>query len=983
MKTRWIPIQLPALLALGLSALALATSRAQIPRFVPERSISIAGDWQFQSDPKDAGLRERWFEKDLPNRLKLPGSLQAQGFGDEISPGTAWTGEIMDRSYFTEDRYAPYRQPGNVKFPFWLTPWKHYVGAVWYHREIIVPRSWKDERITLTLERCHWETSVWVDGQPVGSNDSLGTAHVFDLSRFLAPGTHRLALRVDNRVKIGVGINAHSVTDHTQGNWNGVVGNITLTATDPLHVADIQVHPQLANRSARVVLTLGNDTPRTLPAEVRIRAISTNTAARHIVPDFTARTELQPGLSTLEIVYPLGDKLLTWDEFDPALYQLEVTLRSLSTLWSYADSRRASFGMREFTADGTQFAVNGRKTFLRGTLECAIFPATGYPPTDLDSWKRIIRTCKAHGLNHIRFHSWCPPEAAFAAADELGFYFQVECGSWANSGSTIGDGHPIDHWLVAEADRILRAYGNHPSFAMLAYGNEPAGERQKEFLTRLVTSWKAKDNRRLYTGAAGWPILAANDYQNTPDPRIQAWGQGLKSRINALPPETVTDYRDFVARHKVPVVSHEIGQWCAYPNFDEIGKYNGFFSAGNFEIFRDHLRAKGMGGDAQSFLLASGKLQTLCYKEDIESALRTPGFGGFQLLDLHDFPGQGTALVGVLDAFWDSKGYVSAAEFSRFCGPIVPLVRLPQRVFTANQTLEADVELANFGPAPLQQAAFAWSLVDAKGAARASGMFDPADYPLGNGLKIGHLSVPFGEVQSAEKLTLVVSLGDPGKRGPATLEFITSTVRRAFGGADRIQNDWDIWVYPPAPDNTPGPNVLVADALNDAVFAHLDQGGDLLLMPPPARVAGDVQMGFSSIFWNTAWTRGQPPHTLGVLCDPQHPALAAFPTDSHSNWQWWDLVTTGAATVMDDLPNDLRPIVQVVDDWFKNRKLGLVFEARLSKGRVLYTSLDLRSNIDQRPVARQMLHSLLSYMGTAAFEPNQELTPQHLQVLLK
>ena len=93
---------------------------------------------------------------------------------------------------------------------------------------------------------------------------------------------------------------------------------------------------------------------------------------------------------------------------------------------------------------------------------------------------------------------------------------------------------------------------------------------------------------------------------------------------------------------------------------------------------------------ADSFLLASGKLQALCYKADIEAALRTKNFAGFQLLDLHDFPGQGSAIVGVLNPFWESKGYVTPQEYSEFCNSVVPLARMSKFVFNSGDTLKAD-----------------------------------------------------------------------------------------------------------------------------------------------------------------------------------------------------------------------------------------------------------------------------------------------------
>ncbi len=962
---------------------ARSLTSAAIPKR-PPIEISLAGDWNFQMDPRDQGIQEEWFNVKLPGVITLPGSLLAQGYGNPVTPKTEWTGSIQDKSYFTEPFYAPYRQPGNVKLPFWLTPRAHYVGASWYQKDVLISKDWERKHINLSFERSHWETTLWIDGNLVGNGDSLSTPHVYDVTRHLRPGNHRITLRVDNRVRIKVGENSHSISDHTQGNWNGVVGAITLSANDPLYIEDIQTYPDLASHTVRIHLSLVNETPRALPANVYIQANSTNLPARHGAPRFEGRTHLQPGPSSVDITYPLGENALLWDEFNPALYNLQVTLESASDLWSYMDSRQTTFGMRQVHSIGTQIAINGSPTFLRGTLECAIFPLTGYPPTDIDSWKRIIRTCKEYGLNHMRFHSWCPPEAAFTAADELGFYFQIECASWANSDSAIGDGQAIDRWITLEADRILKSYGNHPSFLMLAYGNEPAGKNQKQFLSKLVQSWKATDNRHLYTSAAGWPLIPESDFHSSPDPRIQAWGGELKSRINSHPPSTTADYTSFVKQQNKPIISHEIGQWCVYPNFREIPKYSGAYQARNFEIFRDHLQSKGMLDQADQFTQASGKLQALCYKEEIESALRTPGFGGFQLLDLHDFPGQGTALVGVLDPFWDSKGYISGEEFSRFCNSTVPLARLTKRVWTSADTFSAEIQLAHFGPAPLEGAKVYWHLIGPDKKPITSGEFDPRTYPVGNDNLVGAITLPLDAFTQPQQLKLVVGIGNTSPYGKGRVASTVSKTLKSLGLKEtRIENDWDIWVYPSEPLPATPANILITDKLNAAAIDHLNQGGDLLLLPPPNSIAGDVKMGFSPIFWNTAWTHGQAPHTLGILCDPKHPALASFPTDSHSNWQWWDLIQSGAATPMDALPDQLSPIVQVIDDWFQNRKLGLLFEARLGQGRVLFSSMDLQTQLDQRPVARQMRQSLLNYMASPAFNPNQELTPEHLRILTK
>jgi len=648
-----------------------------------------------------------------------------------------------------------------------------------------------------------------------------------------------------------------------------------------------------------------------------------------------------------------------WDEFSPFLYELELTLTARIDKKEHTDSRRVPFGMRDVQTEGTQITVNGRKIFLRGTLECCIFPLTGHPPTDIDSWKHIIQVCKDHGLNHIRFHSWCPPEAAFQAADEMGFYYQVECASWANQGASIGDGHPLDDWLYEEGDRIITAYGNHPSFLLMAYGNEPSGEFV-DYLEKWVDHWKEKDPRRLHTSAAGWPSIPQNQFQNTPMPRIQDWGAGLNSRINSQPPETTTDYQEYVDLFEAPIVSHEIGQWCAYPNFAEIEKYSGFMQPKNFEIFREGLAANHMGDQAHDFLMASGKLQALCYKEEIESALRTPGFGGFQLLDLHDFPGQGTALVGVLDPFWDSKGYISPEEYRRFCNSTVPLARMGKRVWSNAESFIAEVEIAHFGPEPLNAQLVSWQLINAEGGPETQGSFAPQDIPIGNAYPLGRVTFPLKDLKPSQKYTLVIGLEGTS-----------------------FENDWDLWVFDPQTGPLDSEAITITGDLDEKAIAQLKQGGKALYLPPAQRVKVSSVIGFSSVFWNTAWTMNQEPHTLGILCDPQHPVFASFPTEYHSNWQWWELIYNSAAMQMDPLPPELRPLVQPIDTWFENRRLGLLFEARVGPGKLMVCSMDLASDLDQRLVARQMRQSLIGYMESDAFQPGISLTREQIQALFK
>jgi len=887
------------------------------------RTISLAGEWQFRLDPQDQGVAEKWFESTLPQKIKLPGSTDEAGYGKK-----------------TEGRIA-----------HWLNRVYEYVGPAWYQKEIVIPEDWQGKRIVLFLERCHWETQAWIDGKPAGMQDSLCTPHEYDLSKLLPPGKHRLTIRVDNRIKINVGKDAHSVADHTQTNWNGIIGRIELQASDPIWIEELEVFPVLVrpvmeDRSLSVLITIKRTRwqgPVRLTCEVReVPKAGMNATAKQ-PPPRTLREEFPPEFREYmhaSLSIPMGEDVKLWDEFSPSVYELTARASTKVGHQTMVAEKRVRFGMREFRTKGTQFTINGRLTFLRGTLECCIFPLTGYPPTDVDSWRRIIRVAKAHGLNHFRFHSWCPPEAAFTAADEEGFYFHVETPVW----TALGEDPKIDAFIRAEGDRILKEYGNHPSFCMLCVGNEPSGKNQGAFLTKIVSQWKQYDPRRVYTGCSGWPVTPEADYVSRPQPRGHAWGAGLKSRFNAGPLSTNVDYSKEVAAFKVPVVSHEIGQWCAYPNFKEIAKYTGVVRARNFEVFRDSLAAHHMLDQADDFLMASGKWQALLYKEEIETALRTPGFGGFQLLDLHDFPGQGTALVGVRDAFWDSKGYITAHEFHKFCCETVPLLRAEKFTWTTAETFKAEVQVAHYGSEPLKNAVPLWTLVDTRGGKQvASGELPAQTIPLG-GVSLGKIELPLAKIDAPTKLVLTVSLEDT----PYT-------------------NHWDVWVYPADVDTKPPKDVLIADKLDKETLAALEAGKKVLLMPPPAAIRSDVPPGFTTIFWNTQWTRRQPPHTLGILCDPECWALDEFPTESHSNWQWWDLVSKSRAMILDDFPADFRPIVQVIDDWNTNRKLGLIFEARVGRGKLLVCSIDLRTRLAERPVARQMLHSLLVYMGYPCF----------------
>lgn len=921
-----------------------------------EANIDLSGEWRFAIDREDKGVQEKWYNQPLADKVNLPGSMTTNGKGDDITLKTPWTGTLNDASYFTIARYEKYRQPDNIKVPFFLQPIKYYVGAAWYQKEVTIPADWKGKAIQLFLERCHWETSVWIDGKEAGMQNALGAPHRYDLTQWLVPGKHTITVRVDNRVKeINVGPNSSSITDHTQTNWNGMVGKLELQATPSFFVSDVKVYPNLADKKVKVRITLNNSIGKKINGTISLQAQLAESGQKLTALD--TKVFVENTTKEIELYYPMGSDPMLWDEFHPNLYKMGVSLAS----GKGKDAKEVTFGMREFKTKGTQFTINGRPTMLRGTLECAIFPKTGYPSTDRQFWMDIYKVAKAHGLNHFRFHSWCPPEAAFEAADKIGLYLHIECSSWANDGATIGDGKPLDKFIYEESERIVNAFGNHPSFCMMLYGNEPSGKGSDKWLADFDTYWKKKDSRRLYSTGAGWPILPESDFNSTPAPRIQQWGEQQKSVINAQPPRSDYDWTSKLPDNGKPTVSHEIGQWCVYPDFKEIAQYDGVMKARNFEIFKETLKENHMAQLADSFLLASGKLQALCYKADIEAALRTPGFGGFQLLDLHDFPGQGTALVGVLNPFWKEKGYITPQEYSRFCNATVPLVRLPKMIYLSNETLTASVEISHFGEKPLNDVVPAWKLVDPSNTVIAQGTLAKTEIPIGNGTQLGVIRQSLSGITKAVVLRLIVSV-------------------------ENAENSWDIWVYPSTLPEVKS-ETLVTQKLDAKAIETLNKGGKVLLTITKGSVkeekGGSVAVGFSSIFWNTSWTNGQAPHTLGILCDPKHPALADFPTEYHSNWQWWDAMSHSNAILLSDFALELKPIVRLIDDWFTNRPLGLIFEVKVGKGFLLISGADLLTDADKRPEARQLLYSLKRYMAGTSFHPATAINADKLQALFQ
>jgi len=930
-----------------------------------EDAISLAGTWRFRLDPENVGVEKKWFVEKLDDSVTLPGTTD-----------TNQKGVFKDER--ADDRLSR----------IWY--WK---GPAWYQREVVIPESWKGKRITLLLERTK-NTRVWFDDRDCGAEDTLSAPQVFDLTAALTPGRHTMSVLVDNAKLPPVGP-SHAVDERTQTNWNGIIGKIELRATDPVWLDEVQVYPDVDHRQAAIRAVVGNITGQAASGRIAISGQSWNVPASVTFPSQSTEVSALKKRNEITITYKLGQDAPLWDEFNPALIRLEVSLEANAEANTFRDERIVNFGMRKFVKDGTHLNINGRTVFLRGRVDCCFFPATGYPPMDKAEWLRLLQIAKSYGLNHYRFHSWFPPEAALEAADELGMYMAPEMPNKSSRFGSLkerepGERYNVDHlevestsphtplatYLLREGSLIFKAYGNHPSFAMFTLGNELG---RTPAMYQMVAYFREIDPRHLYAQGANnmhWaPGFAEGD---------DFWVTGKTGRdlpvrgaffsgdyasgghIDHRPPSTMVDYSQSIKDVPAPIISHEMGEFEVTPDFREIPKYTGVLKARNLEIFRRRLQEANMLDLSHDFLRASGALSVICHREDIEAALRTPGFSGFQLLDLVDFPGQGTALVGMLNVFMESKGLIEPDQWRQFCCETVPLLLMEKYTWTTDETFAGKIKIAHYGAADITDARVVWTVGDSEGPAVASGTLGPMTIKQGKVFPVGQIRAALNRVKAPKKLTVTAAIE-----------------------GTKYRNQYDIWVYPPKVDTRTPANVVVTDRLNTAAQKHLNGGGKVLLFLRQDELKHCVKGAFQTDFWcwpmfaRGAQQRGiePPPGTQGFLCEPAHPALAEFPTEFHSNWQWWRLVKNSRPIILDEAPADYRPIIHVIDNFARNHKLGLLFETKVGQGKLLVCASDLPA-LQDHPEARQLMHSLLRYVDSPAFDPTTELDGELLKKLL-
>lgn len=890
--------------------------------------ISLAGEWEVALDSMDVGEKESWFNKSFDQKMSLPGTTDGAGLG------------------------VPNTLKPSVEKPqiLHLTRKNSYIGAAWYLRDVEIPSDWKGKKVELDLERVIWTTEIWVDGQKVDfSEESLISPHRYDLSKELTPGKHRIAIRVDNRKKydISSGNLGHAYTNDTQIMWNGILGDISLTALDSEYIKGVKVYPNVAKKDIQVFVELEN---RNEPTTGNLVGTVVDKLTNKTVGEFNKEVSLAGKSQIVELNVALDPSVQLWSEFNPQLYSLTVDLATAGS----KSQEEVTFGLRELTSDSTTIRVNGNPVFLRGTLECCIFPLTGTPAMDHEGWLKVFNSAKEWGLNHLRFHSWCPPKAAFEVADSLGFYLQVELPLWS---LTVGEREDTNKFLYAEADRIIAEYGNHPSFCFFALGNEL--QPDFDFMGKLIKHVKDQDSRHLYTttsftfepGHGDWP--EPNDEFFVTQRTKKGWvrGQGV---FDSEKPSFNHDYSEATAGMPVPLVTHEIGQYAVYPNLKEIPKYTGVLDPLNFKGVQLELEKKNRLHRADDYMMASGKLAALLYKEEIERSMKTTGCSGIQLLDLHDFPGQGTALVGLLDAFWDSKGITESTEFREFNAPITPLARYAKAVYRSNETFDAKIDVANYSDTEIKDQKIEWELVNTKGEVVAKDSWTEPLLHLGLNRLDKQLSASLTNVTSAEKLNFRVKLAGTS-----------------------YKNNWNIWVYPADLTIDESKEVTITSNFNEMKTA-LEAGKKVLFVPDYKKLNG-LEGKFVQVFWSPVHFPNQA-GTMGLFCNPEHAAFTYFPTDFHTNWQWWTLLKQSKTLVMDELP-EVTPIVEMVDNFAKNRRLASIFEAKVGSGKLIFSAMDLMSDWENRPEAKQLYYSLLRYMEGDQFNPSVDISIAELQTL--
>ena len=924
-----------AVILLSIFTVVISACQKTMPERQRDR-IDLSGNWVYSFDSIAPGI----------DSLYLPGTTSSNQKGVQ--------NEKKDETGFLSQAYQ-------------------FVGKAFYTKQIEIPAGWAGKPIRLCMERTK-PTVVWVDSVKVGQCNDISTPQWYDLTNYFTPGKHTLKIEVDNSggVPEQVMHSSHAYVKDTQTNWNGIIGNFFLECSKNCYIQDIQVYPHVDKKSATVKVSWKNNDPELKSALLSFQAKTWNTSENQMTKIEKQPVDLASGSCSFELL--LGDKMKLWSEFSPTLYKLSVSLETNKG----TDYQSVSFGMRDFNVKGKHFTINDQVTFLRGKHEGCVFPLTGYTAMDVDTWRHHFQVAKSYGINHYRFHSWCPPEACFEAADMEGIYLQPELPVW---GELTKGNDELNVFLRKEGCNISRVYSNHASFVMFSLGNELSGDQ--EVIFDFLRDFKEKENRHLFAcgsnnflGFAGpqpeedfyTACRVRNDDANPFAFHVRGSFSFADAEdggyINHTYPNSQMNFSSGVAQSNVPVVSHETGQFQIYPDYSQISKYTGVLKPWNLEVFRKRLKEAGMEDQAHNFFLASGKWAVLLYRADIEMDLRTSGLAGFQLLDLQDYPGQGSAYVGILDAFMDSKGLITPEEWRQFCCEVVPLFETEKFCWTNNEQLLGKVKLANYGATSFSGKSLIWSLKDGEKIINSGQL--ALNSRRGELTDVGTITSDLKSIRKATKVTLELSIPETPYR-----------------------NKYSLWVYPEKVEIQPAKQFEIVHTMDASTLSKLENGTNMLWFPAVEQYP-DVTVGglFQTDYWNyrmfksiCEWAKKPAsPGTLGLLIDTKHPVFADFPTDFHTNWQWFPMVKASRPLIIDRLPENYRPIVQVIDNIERNHKLGLIMEFAVGKGKLLICMSDLEK-LEKYPEARQLYAGIVNYMNSDLFRPVMQLSAKDVNKL--
>jgi len=898
---------------------------------ITRNKIKLDGIWQFAMSQYSNDIK-------FCEEVILPGTMDENKKGNVNTEISSW---YLNREYL-------------------------YTGGAVYQKNVFIPADWQNKYISISFERTK-KTKLWINNCYIGENKSYTTTHIYDISRYIKPGDDNIiTVEVDNSsvdMPMSMYFNlgqdtswVHQLTEHTQTNWNGILGNIEINCHDVMHIEHVAVRPNLQIMKAKLFITISRlSAVNEAVGNINISAQSFNSdQVPHITEVQSTPFRLDVGelQTVIKYDYSMTNAKL-WDEYAPNLYMLECKMTAKSGSEEFESFYETTFGMRSFTADETskQFSVNGRTTFLRGENNCAVFPLTAYAPTDVQSWIKVMKVYREYGLNHVRFHTWIPPRAAFEAADIVGMYIYCELPQWNYYSLTVQK--DIDYFLN-DTKRIFKDFLNFASFTMFGLGNELGlylGFNKQ--LDDFIIECKKFETGVLYTDQGGWCDASEQDSfcvgpaaGNFPYGKIITQGNDFS-------------YEYFTGLTKVPLIAHEIGQYQIYPNYKlELPKYIGVLKPANLEVWKKNLDKFNMADMASEFCYASGKLSAMLYRYEMEALIRTPKLAGFELLGLQDFSGQGTALVGILDAFLESKGVITPEEFKHTCNDVTILATMPTFVWKNSDKFTANINVSNYGLSDIL-GKINWSLVLNDGTTFAAGSIENCVIKQGVIATVGNVSISLADIKNPTKMTF----------------------KLCFDGTD-IKNTYDNWLLQDNLEFAITDDILLSRCFDENAKQRLKDGGKVLIISYGTKEAlpNSKAVGFKNDFWSPLFhNQNDDGHTVGLLIKERHQALFHFPTDCYTGFQWMEILKGARGIILDEALN-IKSIVQPIGAIDEAHIFGAVFEAKVSNGKLLICSFNLIEN--ENVVCKQLLYSLLEYMKSDDFKPDKELTYEFLGNIL-